>query len=59
MPLCPAVLSALSSSCCLFDVFSDKLNDDDGDDDDDDDDDNDDDVYDCVVLQVRAAAEAI
>ena len=24
---CPALLSALSSSCCLFDVFSDKLND--------------------------------
>ena len=35
MPLCPAVQSALSSSCWLFDVFSDKLNDDDDDDDDD------------------------
>ena len=36
MPLCPAVQSALSSSCWLFDVFSDKLNDDDDDEDDDD-----------------------
>jgi len=27
MPLCPAVLCALSSSCCLFDVSSDKSND--------------------------------
>ena len=31
MLLCPAVLSALSSSCCLFDVFLTNLNDDDED----------------------------
>jgi len=33
MLLCPAALSALSNSFCLFDVFSDKLSDDDDGDD--------------------------
>ena len=59
MPGCPVCIVKL---LLFIWCFSDKLglNDDDGDDDDDDDDDdNDDDVYDCVVLQVRAAAEAI
>ena len=44
IPLCPAVLSALSNCCCLFDVFQTIKNDDD----------DDDDLFSLIIISARS-----